>query len=459
MSFILDRRAFGYKGLLRNIRSFVSGYPELISTGPEIRQGAPGASPFPPSVGAGEVFIATGPNAQTGRLRATCTVAGGNDVAQFTLAYTGQGSPPAPLSPDFQSPVFPTFSSTLTANQPIEENDIYLVITSSVNWVVGNVVDMDLVPTSNTTPWTERRFFGDAANSPEFSGDIEWFTQGPGAGSPGAFITIGMESRTSGADVRDIRVQGFDAFLDTSPFTPIGSQPNGSPAKRMHLDEQGITYYITINNRRFIVLCELQSGVWESMYCGFFLPYAGVSSYPYPMAIGGSDQDRGVAPSDTDNRHSAWWDPRENSSGVTGPLAVRTPGGAYQAFWNFEGNFTDTSIDNVVFPWGEGNQVASTVFHTNGLDQQARTPRFVLDFSPFTLARAYNFQQSVLFSRDFPGGSQTLGFLDGVFGVTGENNAPGNTFVFESPEVTYLIGRDTFRTGRRGFVALRMDPD
>ena len=451
---------------MRAIRSFVSGYPELISTGEIIRQAPPeGISPTPASVGAGEVFVTTGPLAQTGRIRATCITAGGNDVAQFSLRYVNAdspipGSPPGSLSPDFQSPVFPTFTQTLLANNPLEENDVWLVITSSVDWVVGNVIDIDLVPGSNTTPWLERRFVGDANNSPVFSGELEWITQGPGAGSPLSDITIGMRSFDSGADVRTIRVNYMDAFSDTSPETPFASQPNLSGTRRMLLNEQPITYYITVNARRFIVLCELTGGTpWESCYCGFFLPYAGEVSYPYPICVGASDY-LDEAASVTVENHSSWWDPREVAAGTTGSLQIRTPVGGTQNFWHSEGgNFGDSTIDNIVFPWGDTHQVDSTERHVRRIEQMARSPRYVLDFSPFTLARAYNIMQSTLVSLDFAGGvAQQLGFLDGVYHITGENNAPGNTFVLESPEVTYLVGRSTHFTTRRGYVALRMDP-
>jgi hypothetical protein len=316
---------------------------------------------------------------------------------------------------------------------------------------------MDIVPTTNTTPWVERRWFGDEFNSPNFSGDVEWITQGPGDTSPSARITVGITSFTSGG-IRDLVLTTFDGYSDTSPFTPNASQPNRALGF-VHADEQAMDYHITINARRFIVGIRLTSGVWQSLYLGFFVPYAGTVSYPYPIVNGGTDTVN-AAPSSVAQTHSSWWDPSTTSNGNNGSLRIREPAGGYQVFWNREADVvSDTDIDNVVWPYGQTSQVNSAEFHNIMLGGMARTVVFRLGTSPDPDLRAYNLLQTVLFTLDFAGGiGQTLGFLDGVFHITAEANAGGNTFVLESPEVTYLVLQNVFKTARRDMVAIRMDP-
>ena len=95
------------------------------------------------------------------------------------------------------------------------------------------------------------------------------------------------------------------------------------------------------------------------------------------------------------------------------------------------------------------------------IQNMSRTIRYQLGTSPDPELRGYLPRQTYLFSQGFAGGaSQTLGMLDGVFHMTNEGGAAGgDSFSFESPEVTYLLVQNTFRGNRDNFAAIRMDPD
>ena len=462
MSFLLDQRTFGHRGLLRAIRTFVCGFPHTEDI--RISQGGAG------SVGSGEIFAHTGPTAQTGRLRLKCTTGGGANVALFSLDYINDnvspsaGSPPPSLSPDFQSPLFPSFSQTLVADQPFEENDVWIHVETTVDWVVDNFIDIDLIPSPNTTPWTERRFLTDATQSPEFEGVIEWITQGPGDGSPEAEVTIGMQTHTDGASSEfNIRMNYFTTFTQTSPETDFNSQPGRGGTTYMMSNVAGLDLYITVNSRRFMAAARMNTGVWTTCFCGFIEPLAGLVSYPYPIAIGGTIFDgTNFALSSINKLHSSFWDPDATTSTVNdGPLSVRTPVGGNQIFANKLGTtgaegFNNTAINNVVWPWGNSHQVQSTLYRDN-IERMGRGPVFG---SP--QQRAFVVLRAQLFSIDFAGAPQTLGFLDGVFFIPGETAssiAGGDTFTLESPEVTYLVVQDTFRVNPASFAAFRMDPD
>ncbi len=205
------------------------------------------------------------------------------------------------------------------------------------------------------------------------------------------------------------------------------------------------------------------TGVWTTCYCGFIEPLAGIASYPYPIAIGGASTlgtTQNLATIDV--KHSSFWDPGGDPGALQGALSVRTPVGGNQIFANKvdnvaePGNFGDTDIDNVVWPWGNTHQIDSTDYREN-ISRLGRTPLFG---SP--LLREFVIFRAQLFSIDFASASQTLGFLDGVFFIPGETAstiAGGDTFILESPEVTYLVVQDAFRATPESFAAFRMDPN
>lgn len=449
---------------MRNVRSFVCGFPHVEDI--RISQGGGG------SVGSGEIFAATGPLAQTGRLRLRCTTGGGASVALFAVDYINDnaspaaGSPPPGLSPEFQSPLFPAFTGTLVADENFEENDVWIYVETTVDWVVGNFIDIDLIPSPNTTPWTERRFLTDATSSPVFSGELEWFAQGPGDGSPRADVTIGWQTVTDAGSSRfNIKMSYFDSFAQTSPETVYNDQPGRDGVNYMQSNVAGLDFYITVSTRRFMVAVRMNTAVWTTCYCGFIEPLAGIASYPYPIAVGGVIKDGGNTNlALVDVLHSSFWDPGgDNTTMEEGALAVRPPTGGEQRFGNKSdgnpepGNFGDLDIDNTVWPWGHTSQINATDTRDT-MNRLSRTPLFG---SP--LLREFVIFRAQLFSIDFAGGaSQTLGFLDGVFYIPGEpasSIAGGDTFILESPEVTYLVVQDTFRATRVSFAAFRMDPD
>lgn len=73
---------------------------------------------------------------------------------------------------------------------------------------------------------------------------------------------------------------------------------NSSPTRpRMFLDSGTMEYWFVANGRRFMCVVKI-STVFESCYCGLFMPYATPLQYPYPLFIGGSAGD---------GRNSLYW--------------------------------------------------------------------------------------------------------------------------------------------------------
>lgn len=56
---------------------------------------------------------------------------------------------------------------------------------------------------------------------------------------------------------------------------------------RLFIDDSTMDYWFIANGRRFIVVLKI-STIFESCYCGFFLPFGTPGEYPYPMFVGAS---------------------------------------------------------------------------------------------------------------------------------------------------------------------------
>ncbi len=463
MSFKLNERQFGHTGLLRGVRSFVCGYPE-VAAGPAISQGAGG------SVGNGELFVATGPNAPQGQdispipspdtrfqveIVMTCTTGGGNDAAIFSVEVA-IGSPPSGLP----SPI-PAFGD-LTAGQEYLENDVHLFLDTSTDWVVGNLIEFTLGPSTNTTPWEEKRWLDSLDDSPMFSGEIEWIASGPGDSSPRANITVGVQTETDIPSTRfNWRVNYFDAFTDTSPETSYGTQPNISTDLYMLYNNLVLDWHITVSSRRFMVFGVLSTGVGFNLYQGLWLPLAGVSAYPYPIAVGAAASVSTFTQGTQEPRHSSFWDPGGTATAAGGNLVLRFPDGTHLQFVNKTGAgeppiYTDLDTVNIVAPLGRQHSLTIN----SGQDLLARIergPSFDLG-SPPAPRRDYMLHPNTLCINPGVITGQTLGQLDGVFFISGESNTRGNTLILESPEVTYLVVRDPFRSDFFNYAAARMDP-
>jgi len=315
-------------------------------------------------------------------------------------------------------------------------------------------------------------FISDGSFLPRFdeSVNMDWIAQGPGSPgvSPLSNITVGLRTGTNIAATRyNMSHRIYDSFSDTSPPTAWQDHPNSSNSRLTHYNGAAMDYWITCNGRRFIWAARLNSGVWQTGYMGFFLPWAGDVSYPYPICCGGCSNQAAFNSSETsDRRHSAWFDPiGDLTGGANTSFIVREPSALYRAYQNGVDNggvddYSDGDILNTIWPWQSASQDEPDIYRRQ-IERMSRTIRYQLGTSPDPELRGYLPRQAILFSQSFAGGAnQTLGMLDGVFQISNEGGAAGgDTFSFESPEVTYLLVQNTFRADRDNFAAIRMDPD
>lgn len=111
------------------------------------------------------------------------------------------------------------------------------------------------------------------------------------------------------------------------------AQPGTSDKSFLCLSNGTMTYWFFANGRRFMIIAKIGT-VFISGYCGFILPYALPSEYPYPLFIGGTSDDETMLYTQSGLATSAFWKGGYvvPTSGVTTGVKLRTPGGFWMPF-------------------------------------------------------------------------------------------------------------------------------
>lgn len=219
------------------------------------------------------------------------------------------------------------------------------------------------------------------------------------------------------------------------------AQFNMSTPVYMHLWNGSIPYKFVANGRRFIVVAQITTTV-EAGYCGFFLPYALPSEYPYPMCVGGTSQVSTWDYTQASFEHSHFVNPSRS-------LRVYTPGNTWLSMENFTQSSSqswsqwhiNTNLIGATLPYQQGN----------GNDGQVRS-----------------FWASIreCFGGEFPAHPIVLvtlfpsraryGVLDGCFWVPGIGNAHGNTMTIDG--VDHMVVQNVTRTDNfQGYWALKLE--
>lgn len=219
-------------------------------------------------------------------------------------------------------------------------------------------------------------------------------------------IFVGIKTYyNSGADVYNLTIGGFTGYLPGSTFeTQPGFMVASVPAHNSRID-----YWLLVNAQRIVCAMKVGTPVYESFYIGKFFPYARPTQYPYPMYIGGS---------------------------LTANALTR---------------FSET-IHSMPY---KGNAVAT---------QKVRSlagwvANYVQPYNSPALCGAYgqirdNSAIYHLLPVELYDGENVYGVLDGVYHISGFNNAVENTLVIGGN--TYVVIQDVWRTGHSDYYALRL---
>lgn len=212
-------------------------------------------------------------------------------------------------------------------------------------------------------------------------------------------------------DYYNLLVGVFTGYVPGNTFdTQPGAALAGVPAHNNRID-----YWLSMNGQRIAMGMKVGTPVFEHFYLGKFLPYSRPSQYPYPVLCGGMLVGAAAARF-SETTHDFYL--RGNSA--RGQL--RTPGG-----W----------INAHCYPWGNvfiaGNSSGSS-------DLQMRDTGGEYPLLPVEL---------------HDNSANLYGQLDGVYYISGFNNAVENTLIIGG--ITYVVMQSVARTGHADYYALRLD--
>lgn len=221
-------------------------------------------------------------------------------------------------------------------------------------------------------------------------------------------IFVGFRTyQDASADYYNLLAGVFTGYVPGNTFdTQPGARLSGVPAHNNRID-----YWLTLNPQRIALAMKVGTPVYESAYVGKFLPYARPSQYPYPVVCSGMLVGAAATRfSDTTAAHSMGY------KGTSVQLGLRSNDG-----WR----------NPSCYPWGN-------VFIAGG--NQLRDTAGIYHLLPIEL------HDSV---------SNIWGALDGIFYISGFNNATENTVSIDG--VDYVVVQDAGRNGFTDYVAMRLD--
>ena len=252
--------------------------------------------------------------------------------------------------------------------------------------------------------WTVLRYDTVPANR-------ELILKGPGL-SGTEEIFVGFRTyQESTADYYNLLAATFTGYVPGNSFdTQPGVRLSGVPAHNNRID-----YWLTLNGQRIALAMKVGTPVYESCYVGKCLPYGRPSQYPYPLVCAGM-LTGAAATRFSEITHSMPY------KGNRVNMALRTNDGYVQVH---------------CYPWGNVS-IASTSIGSNSQlrDTGDNYPLLPIELHDNT--------------------ANLWGRLDGLFYISGFNNAVEHTLVLDG--ITYVVMQDVARTSHIDYYAMRMDP-
>lgn len=221
-------------------------------------------------------------------------------------------------------------------------------------------------------------------------------------------IFVGLRTyQDVGADYYNLLAGVFTGYVPGNTFdTQPGARLSGVPAHNNRID-----YWLTLNAQRIALAMKVGTPVYESCYLGKMLPYSRPGQYPYPVVCSGMLVGAAATRfSDTSGNHAIGY------KGNSARLGLRTNDG-----W----------ISPYCYPWGNPaiagtNQIRDTGNYYHPLPVEV---------------------------HDNTG--NLWGALDGIYYITGFNNAVENTFVLDGFD--HVVIQDSGRNGFTDYYAMRLD--
>ncbi len=259
--------------------------------------------------------------------------------------------------------------------------------------------------------------------------DKEYAVMGPGlSGSDEIYVHLSTVSSPQ-LDLYNVAVRystGYDAQKTAHPNGVGGLLQPGSTTETPWalLWNQSTKYWFIANGRRFIVIAKV-STTYASIHGGLILPYGLPSEFPYPVAVGASCAINARWSIQTQD-HSSFWNPAGVGSASVASLYLRRTDGFPDVFKNI---FSTGQAPGFTYPY------RSNFNYRTSPDLN------------------YALQPVVLYST--ANGGNVYGELQGVYHISGFNNASENTLVIDTK--TYLVVQSGYRTTSSDYAAILLE--
>jgi hypothetical protein len=236
----------------------------------------------------------------------------------------------------------------------------------------------------------------------------ELILQGPGL-SGTEQIFVGFKTyQDAPTDYYNMLVQTFKGYVAGNTFE---TQPGASPQSGVPLHNLNIAYWLAVNGQRIALAAKVGTPVYTSCYVGKMFPYASPGQFPLPLICAGMLVGR-PATRFSDPSYSMPYKGNRDNMIASLNSGIWTSGNNILGCWPWVG------------PW------------SGSIGPTGNSPTYVLD--PVILMDNTNI----------------YGELDGIFHITGFNNAVENTLAFGGKN--YVVIQDVGRTGFADYYALEL---
>lgn len=257
-------------------------------------------------------------------------------------------------------------------------------------------------------------------------------------------IYCGLETlEDTGAETYNIRFWGHASF---EPADLPREQSLRSGDQYILCWNNPMTYWIVANGRRWMLVVKV-STVYSSAYCGFFLPYAAPSEYPFPMIVAGIATGNGRW-SDASDTYRFFASPGYNTMLMYWPDNVWRQVGNYYFNYPEYGDGSRSNLSGFIFPTRNYDQAPPD--YDGSPDDEAMTNNTDPCFDG-----TYILRDLIPISTAVDGPYHGLmGALDGAYWVPGRSNSAENIITINTQD--HLVVQNLFRTGFRDYMAIRL---
>lgn len=275
-----------------------------------------------------------------------------------------------------------------------------------------------------------------------FANPTDYVLRGKGlSDQDNIYVALRRDDSAVASDVCTWYMRGATGIVPTANAYNLHVGMTPFPVK-MFTRPNPMRYWFVANGRRFVIIVQVGT-VYESLYAGFFLPYADPTVYTYPMFIGASCGSGG--PQEATSHASV----RDDHTGFMYPNYNSGATGHNPSSWMMDpsGNWLRCSVNtdsaNVAIGprfFGGGLGLGGNLsqgFSTSDYGYESLNARegelygdgFAL--TPFTLVQANPTDQM-------------FGVLDGVWRVTGRGQSIEN--IIQAEDQIHIVFQNTFRT-------------